>query len=113
MSEIKQRPVRDPNPNENTKLLENNTKIEYMSVTNRKRPVLDSNPNEIMFDSNTNENILDSNPNETTRQPDNYDIEQDNGLDINTNNDETSMQPHKVCMNSDTKICKNKWPPPF
>ena len=97
MSEIKQRPVRDSNPNENTKLLENNTKIEYMSVTNRKRPVLDSNPNEIMFDSNTNENILDSNPNETTRQPDNYDIE--NGQTVHS---------YQVCISS---VSKNKWPP--
>ena len=101
MSEIKQRPARDSNPNENTKLLANNTKIQYMSVTNRKKPVLDSNPNEIMFDSNTNENILDSNPNETTRQLDNYDIENQNGQ---TNN----MQTYKVCINS---VFKNKWLP--
>ena len=98
MSEIKQRPVRDSNPNENTKLLENNTKIEYMSVTNRKRPVLDSNPNEIMFDSNTNENILDSNPNETTRQPNNNDIE----------NGQTVLHSYQVCISS---VSKNKWPP--
>ena len=103
MSEIKQRPVRDSNPNETTRLIKNNTEIEYH--TNRKRPIPDSNPNE---------NTTDSSPNETTtRQLDDYDIEKDNGLDINTNNDETSMQPNKVCMNSDTKICKNKWPPPF
>ena len=82
MSEIKQRPVRDSNPNENTKLLENNTKIEYMSVTNRKRPVLDSNPNE------------------TTRRLDNHDIE----------NGQTNMQnlTYQVCISS---VSKNKWPP--
>ena len=90
MSEIKQRPVRDSNPNENTKLLENNTKIEKMSVTNRKRPVLDSNPNEI---------ISDSNPNETTRRLDNHDIE----------NGQTNMQnlTYQVCISS---VYKNKWP---
>ena len=100
MSEIKQRPVRDSNPNENTKLLENNTKIEYMSVTNRKRPVLDSNPNEIMFDSNTNEIISDSNSNETTRHLDNHDIE----------NGQINMQnlTYQVCISS---VSKNKWPP--
>ena len=91
MSEIKQRPVRDSNPNENTKLLENNTKIEYMSVTNPNRPVLDS---------NTNENIIDSNPNETTRQLDNHNIE--NG------NRQTNMQTYQVCISS---VFKNKWPP--
>ena len=100
MSEIKQRPVRDSNPNETTRLLENNTKIEYMSVTNPKRPVLDSNPNEIIFDSNTNENIIDSNSNETTRQPDNHNIE--NG------NRQTNMQTYQVCISS---VFKNKWPP--
>ena len=88
MSEIKQRPVRDSNPNENTKLLENNTKIEYMSVTNPKRPVLDSNPNEIIFDSN---------PNETTRQRDNHDIE----------NGRTDLHSYQVCISS---VFKNKWP---
>ena len=75
MSEIKQRPVRDSNPNENTKLLENNTKIEYMSVTNRKRPVLDSNPNE------------------TTRQPDNSDTE----------NGQTGLHSYQVCISSVSK----------
>ena len=97
MSEIKQRPVRDSNPNENTKLLENNTKIEYMSVTNRKRPVLDSNPNEITFDSNTREIISDSNPNEITRRPNNHDIE----------NGRTNLH-YQVCISS---VSKNKWPP--
>ena len=75
MSEIKQRPVRDSNPNENTKLLENNTKIEYMSVTNPQRPVLDSNPNE------------------TTRQPDNNDIE----------NGQTVLHSYQVCISSVSK----------
>ena len=103
MSEIKQRPVRDSNPNERTRLIKNNTEIEYQ--TNRKRPILDS---------NLNENKTDSSPNETTRQVDNSDIENENGHDINTNNDETLIQPlYEVCINSDTKICKNKWPPPF
>ena len=115
MSEIKQRPVRDSNPNENTGLLENYTKIEYMSVTNQKRPVLDSNPNEIIFDSNpneiisdpnpneitfdsnTNEIISDSNPNETSRQPNNRDIE----------NGRTNLH-FQVCISS---VSKNKWPP--
>ena len=97
MSEIKQRLVRDSNPNEKTRLIKNNTEIEYYHA-NRKRPKLDS---------------TDSSPNETTRQLNNNDIENENGHDINTNNDETSMQPLQVCMNSDTKICKNKWPPPF
>ena len=105
MSEIKQRPVRDSNPNENTGLLENYTKIEYMSVTNQKRPVLDSNPNEIIsdpnpneitFDSNTHEIISDSNPNENTRQPNNRDIE----------NGRTNLH-YQVCISS---VSKNKWP---
>ena len=103
MSEIKQRPVRDSNPNETTRLIKKNTEIEYH--TNRKRPTLDSKPNKA---------TTDSSPNETTRQLDNHDIENENGHDVNTNNDETLIQPlYKVCMNSDTKICKNKWPPPF
>ena len=75
MSEIKQRPVRDSNPNENTKLLENNTKIEYMSVTNPQRPVLDSNPNE------------------TTRHRDNHDIE----------NGRTDLHSYQVCISSVSK----------
>ena len=88
MSEIKQRPVRDSNPNENTRLFKNNTKTDYMSITNRKRPVLDSNPNEITFDSN---------PNETTRQHDNSDIE----------NGRTVLHSYQVCIGS---VFKNKWP---
>ena len=98
MSEIKQRPVRDSkNPNEKTRLFKKNTKIDYMSVTNRKRPVLDSNPNGITFDSNTNEIISDSNPNETTRRPNNHDIE----------NARTNLH-YQVCISS---VSKNKWPP--
>ena len=100
MSEIKQRPVRDSNPNETSRLLENNTKIEYMSVTNRKRPVLDSKPNEIISDSNPNEIISNSNPNETTRQRDNHDIE--------NRNRQTNLQTYQVCISS---VFKNKWPP--
>ena len=104
MSEIKQRPVRDSNPNEKTRLIKINNEIDYQ--TNRKRPILDSKPNETKTDSS---------PKETTRQLDNYEIENEIGLDINTNNtDETSMQPLQVCMNSDTKKSViNKWPPPF
>ena len=74
MSEIKQRPVRDSNPNENTRLFKKNTKIDYMSVTNRKRPVLDSNPNEI------------------TRRPNNHDIE----------NGRTNLH-YQVCISSVSK----------
>ena len=100
MSEIKQRPVRDSDPNEKTGLLKNNTKTDYMSETNHKRPVLDPNPNELItFDSNPDELItFDSNPNEPTRQLDNYDIE----------NGQTDSQTHKVCISS---VFKNKWPP--
>ena len=101
MSEIKQRLVGDSNPNENTRLIKNNTEIEYQ--TNRKSPTI--------LDSNPYKNTTDSSPNKTARQFDNYDIE--NRLDINTNNDKTSMQTYKVCISSDTKICKNKWPTPF
>ena len=92
MSETKQRPVCDSNPNEKTGLLENNTKTEYMSETNQKRPVVNSKTDKI---------IVDSNPNETTRQHDNTDIENQNGQ---TNN----MQTYKVCINS---VFKNKWLP--